>query len=326
METGLVKTTSLTAAPAATPRPRGTVRAVGLFSSVTSRQADVPARWSNGDTSRGSGAPASFSGPAGFNAPSGGNAPAGFNAPSGGNAPAGFNAPSSGHAPFGSSAPSSGSAPSGGSGAPASSNAAAPFHDLDRGSRHAEYLLVIYPGGELEEKILGEQKQFSDDYAVTVRNKPHITVAAFQAGEVMEETLIRWIQRICSQYQSFDLMLNNYSGFPPHTVMPAEPALRVPGTIYLRVQDPQPFKFLMQQLQSIDEFIRSSGCPPVHFISRPFLCIAGGLTEQVYNKAMPDYSRRTFNETFHVRELVLLKRTHAFDPCKTLNIFRLRAE
>jgi len=243
METGLVKTTSITAAPAALPRPRGTVRAVGLFSSVTSRQADVAIPLASAGILQ---APASF-------------------------------------------------------------------HGMDRGGRHAEYLLVIYPGGELEEKLLGEQKQFSDDYSVTVRNKPHITVAAFQAGEVMEETLIRWIERICTHYHSFDLTLNNYSGFPPHT-------------IYLRVQDPQPFRHLMQQLHSIDEFIRSSGCPPVNLISRPYLSIAYGLTEQVYNRAMPDYSRRTFHDTFHVRELVLLKRTHAFDPCKTVNIFRLRAE
>ena len=182
---------------------------------------------------------------------------------------------------------------------------------VERGAHRAEYLLVIYPGGEMEEKLLGEQKQFSDDYAVTVRNKPHITVAAFQAGEVMEDTLIRWIERICNHYRSFDLTLNNYSGFPPHT-------------IYLRVQDPQPFGQLMQQLGAIDEFIRSSGCPPVNLMSRPYLSIAGGLTEQVYNKAMPDYSRRTFHDTFHVRELVLLKRTHAFDPCKTVNIFKLQ--
>jgi hypothetical protein len=259
------------------------VRAVGLFSSVTSRQADIPTRAAN----------------------------------------------SNAHDIAGSRT---------GAGLQAS----AAFHDLDR-RRHAEYLLVIYPGGELEEKLLAEQKQFSNDYAVAVRNKPHITVAAFQAGEVMEETLIRWIQRICSHYQSFDLTLNNYSGFPPHIPMPAKPARpsgqssangpegadlsqqRIPGTIYLRVQDPQPFKLLMQQLRSIDEFIRSSGCPPVNLISRPFLSIAGGLTEQVYNKAMPDYSQRTFHDSFHVRELVLLKRTHAFDPCKTVNIFRLAA-
>ena len=253
METGLVKTTSFTpAAPAAFPRPRGTVRAVGLFSSVTSRQADGPA-W-----------------------------------------PANVNSLAV---------------------AAGRSQASASFQtqDPDRGSRHAEYLLVIYPGGEMEEKLLGEQKQFSDDYAVSVRNKPHITVASFVAGEVMEETLIRWIQRICTPYRSFDLTLNNYSGFPPHT-------------IYLRVQDPQPFTQLMQQLRAIDEFIRSSGCPPVNLVSRPFLSIAGGLTEQVYNKAMPDYSRRTFHETFQVRELILLKRTHSFDPCKTVNIFRLQPE
>jgi 2'-5' RNA ligase len=179
-------------------------------------------------------------------------------------------------------------------------------------SRRAEYLLVIYPYGELQDKLLDEQQQFSSDYGLQmkVRNKPHITVAAFQAGEPMEDTLIRWIQRICNRHKSFDITLNNYSGFPPHT-------------IYLRVQDPQPFRELMQQLRAIDDFIRSSGCPPVNLINRPYLSIAGGLTEQVYNKAMPEYSRRTFHDTFHVAEMVLLKREHSFDACKTVNIFRL---
>ena len=185
----------------------------------------------------------------------------------------------------------------------------------ERGARRAEYLLVIYPSGELQEKLLDEQQQFSADYGLqmTVRNKPHITVAAFQAGEIMEDTLIRWVQRICNNYKCFELTLNNYSGFPPHT-------------IYLRVQDPHPFRQLMQQLRTIDEFIRSSGCPPANLITRPFLSIAGGLTEQLYNKAMPEYSRKTFHDSFRVDELVLLKRTHSFDACKTVNIFRLQPE
>lgn len=178
--------------------------------------------------------------------------------------------------------------------------------------RRVEYLLVIYPDGELHDKLLDEQQQFLQDYdlRITVRNKPHITVAAFQAGEAMEDTLIRWIQRICGRHQSFDLMLNNYSGFPPHT-------------IYLRVQDPAPFRRLVQELGAIDDFIRSSGCPPVHLINHPYLSIAGSLTEQVYSRAMPDYSRKTFHGSFRVGELVLLKRDHPFDPCKTVNVFRL---
>jgi 2'-5' RNA ligase len=181
---------------------------------------------------------------------------------------------------------------------------------LTSAARRAEYLLVIYPHGELQEKLLEQQERFSADYEVPVRNRPHITVAAFQAGEAMEATLIRWIQRICNRYRSFDLTLNNFSGFHPHT-------------IYLRVQDPQPFRELMQQLRAIDDFIRSNDCPPVNLISTPYLAIAGGLTEQVYNKAMPDYSRKDFHESFHVDQLVLLRREHAFDVCKTVNIFRL---
>jgi len=47
------------------------------------------------------------------------------------------------------------------------------------------------------------------------------------------------------------------------------------------------------------------------------------LTEQVYNKAMADYSQKTFHESFQVEELVLLKREHSFDACRTVNVFRL---
>lgn len=179
-------------------------------------------------------------------------------------------------------------------------------------ARPVEYLLVIYPNRELHDRLLEEQQAFSRDYGLPypVCNKPHITVASFRAGEVVEDTLIRWVQRICIGHKSFEITLNNFSGFPPHT-------------IYLRVLDPQPFRPLMLQMRAIDDFIRASDYPPVNLIARPFLSIAGGLTEQVYNKAMPDYSRRTFHGSFGVDELVLLKREHSFDPCKTVNIFRL---
>ena len=189
-------------------------------------------------------------------------------------------------------------------------------------SGQADYLLVIYPCGDLRDRLLEEQQQFSVYYGLDridrglqtmARNKPHITLAAFRAGEEVEETLIRWIQRICNQQKNFEVALNNYSGIPPHT-------------FYLRVMDAQPFRELMTQLRAIDDFVRPSGWPAVSLNNRPYLSIAGGLTERVYNKAMPDYSRKTFHGIFRVDELVLLKRGHSFAPCKTVNIFRLLPE
>jgi len=129
----------------------------------------------------------------------------------------------------------------------------------------------------------------------------------------MEETLIRWIGRICSSRQSFSVSLNNYSGFPPHTV-------------YLRVQNPKPFQHLASELRVIDNYVRSNACPPAHLIKTPHLTIARQLSETVYLKALMDYSQKTFHETFLVDELVLLRRGQQYETCKTVNVFRLQPQ
>lgn len=158
-----------------------------------------------------------------------------------------------------------------------------------------------------------EKQQFSAGYGGKTgsKTKPYITVANFLASEAMEPTIIKWMQRICGAQQSFTVTLNNYSGFPPHT-------------IYLRVQDPQPFQQLAAQLKTVDDFIRASACPPARLITRPHLSIAWSLSEDVYDKAIADYAQKTFHESFMLDELLLLRRQHQFDNCKTIQVFRLR--
>ena len=175
-----------------------------------------------------------------------------------------------------------------------------------------EYLLVIHPAKEVYEKVKEEKEKFSSDYKVSVAKKtlPHITVADFLAKEGMEDTIIKWMHRILSTQQSFDVMLNNFSGFPSHTV-------------YARVQDHQPFKQLVASLKVIDQYVRSNGCPPVKLISYPHLSIARRLQANVYEKAMFDYSRKTFHAIFTVDELILLKRQNQFDKCQQVNVFKL---
>ena len=175
-----------------------------------------------------------------------------------------------------------------------------------------EYLLVVNPGAEATAQLLEEKQQFYNVYKerVTIKTKPHITVANFMAKETMEETLIRYMHRIFSVHCAFNVMLNNYGGFPPHT-------------LFIRVQQPEPFKQLAYSLQAIDNYVRSNGYPAAKLITRPHLTIARRLPETVYNKAMLDYSQRIFNTSFYVNELVLLKRKNQFDTCKQVNVFKL---
>jgi hypothetical protein len=175
-----------------------------------------------------------------------------------------------------------------------------------------EYLLVARPSAEVHNKIVSEQENFCAEYEMSdaAVTKSHIVIASFSAKESMEETMIRWIRNICNRQKSFDVTLNNYSGIPSHS-------------IYLRIMDHHPFLALAKELNVIDEFVRSNGCPRAHLVHRPHLSIALQLNERIYERAMLDYSQKLFCESFTVGELILLKRKDMYDTCRIINVFGL---
>lgn len=174
-----------------------------------------------------------------------------------------------------------------------------------------EYLLVASPAKEVFDKIVDEKKFFFENYGhkLATQTKPHITIANFLAKEEMEETLVRWIQNVCNLQNSFTVTLNNYSGFPPHT-------------IYLRVHNAEPFKKLANALKILDGFIQSNDCPPLKLVSKPHLTIARQLPEFIYETAIKDYAEKIFCESFKVEKLILLKRD-AYMRCHLINTFIL---
>lgn len=180
------------------------------------------------------------------------------------------------------------------------------------GQQLYEYLLVLRPDSEVYKKVELEKQSFYNEYRdeIAIKTTPHITVANFLARETMEETLIRWIKRICNQRKSFTVILNNYSGFPPHT-------------IYLRVQNEKPFQQLVNQLKVVDTYISSCSCPPMRLISKPHLNFVQELSEEIYFKALTHYAHKSFHESFVVNELLLLRRENQFDSCKPINVFGL---
>jgi len=177
------------------------------------------------------------------------------------------------------------------------------------GNGNREYRLVIYPDAIVYEKIMAEKQRFVLKYGQepVAQSFPYIMVAGFYAGEGMEETLIRWIQRICSQHNSFEVTLNNYSGLPQHS-------------IYMRIQYPQPLQQLATQLKMLDSHVHIMRGNAFERI--PHIALANELPEAVYQQAMPVYSRKTFRARFMATELVLLGRDHPYATSKTITVFR----
>jgi hypothetical protein len=174
-----------------------------------------------------------------------------------------------------------------------------------------EYRLVASPSTSVLEKVKAEKRYFLNRYQQKrpTNTASHITLVSFLAKELMEETIIRWVQRVCSQQKGFQVMLNNYNGKPPHT-------------IYLRVQDPSPFRELAKQLKVVDDYVRANGCPAAQFTMHPYVSIAKGLPEPLYTRAMFEFSQRTFCESFVVNDLRLLRKED-FGEYKLITVFRL---
>ena len=155
----------------------------------------------------------------------------------------------------------------------------------------SEYLLAGQPDAEVYEKTLKEKQLFYDEYNVyeMIKRNPQLIVAGFLVKETMEETLSRWIQRICSHQQGFIITLNNYSGFPPNS-------------IYLRLLNRQSFQKLSIALKELYRYITSCTCPPMQFVSRIHISIAEDLPENIYVDALKKYAHKTFHESFTLND------------------------
>ncbi|MGI8638201.1 MAG: hypothetical protein ACR2KZ_22635 [Segetibacter sp.] len=75
-----------------------------------------------------------------------------------------------------------------------------------------EYLLVAHPDSHVNGKIMAEKESFTAEcqQKIAMKTKPHITIASFVAREAMEDTILRYTQRICCQQQSFEVALNKW--------------------------------------------------------------------------------------------------------------------
>lgn len=180
-----------------------------------------------------------------------------------------------------------------------------------------EYLLIASPGKDLYERVMEIKRAFAGKYKqpIAAKTKPHITVSNFLAMERMEDTLIRWMQRAVAEQQSFVVQLNNYSGFPGRA-------------IFLRVQNPDPFRELSKRLKVIASYIKEYHCPPPKFVNHPHMTIARSLSPELFEKAIWEFSQREFSAIFSVKELLLLRKQYGnyYEKYKEVAVLNLKAE
>ena len=175
-----------------------------------------------------------------------------------------------------------------------------------------EYAIVACPDQPVQQQIQDEKSFFHDRFIPyrPVEKDAFVMIGRYYAKEIMEDTLIRWLQNIMRLQNSFIVTLNNFSSIPP-------------DTIYLRIQEAENFNLLIRSIKMIDGFIQANDCPPIQLMTKPMIEIASGLPENIYAKSIGEYAKRSFTASFKIEKLALLKRETNADSFQLLYSFNL---
>jgi 2'-5' RNA ligase len=158
----------------------------------------------------------------------------------------------------------------------------------------AEYLLVLSPDEHLQERIGRLRQSVGEKTGIRISGKAHITLARWQAWDMMEERLLQHLHVLAMEQYPFRVQLEDFKGFPSHT-------------LYLQVPTREPILRLVAGIKKNKRLMRSGDSNP-YFISEPHLSLARGLTPGQYEQAMQVFGPRHFNGAFVADAMLLLKR------------------
>ncbi len=167
------------------------------------------------------------------------------------------------------------------------------------------YRLVICPEGEAAEKI--RQLNISRSTNEQKPPMPSITLVAFRGREAMEDTIIRWVQRVCRMHRRFQVSLDQPGSHPA-------------GGWRMSVTDAEPLHQLSEKLSVIDDYIRSCDMGPVHRETN-HTCRQEGRPVEADLTAIPTEETGKPFAHFMAHSLVLTRQAYAGSTTEIVNLF-----
>ena len=162
----------------------------------------------------------------------------------------------------------------------------------------ALYFIAVVPEQPLFDRITKIKNYFAVNYnsRAALRSPPHITLLMpFQWKSAKEDQLLLALKEAVAGFESFDIKLNGFGAFPPRVIYIR--VLEQPELVLLKnaVNNTALQKWNLTQV--IDE-------RPFH----PHLTVAfRDLRKAQFHEAWQEFETKSFQESFTVRDLVLLK-------------------
>jgi hypothetical protein len=177
--------------------------------------------------------------------------------------------------------------------------------------REWDYSLVLFPEGDGGEKVrrLAALLQHGSEKAAGKVGSPCISLGTFRGREAMEDTLIRWVQRVCRMQQRFRIEVKG-------------PCVHPAGGWLLKVVDQGALTKLTESLAVIvDEYLHSCGKEKVVWSRSPHCRISEGQDRQSPDVRQKRIEEMILQTDFMVHSLVLMKEEYEGGHTEMVNVF-----
>lgn len=160
-----------------------------------------------------------------------------------------------------------------------------------------EYLLIIQPNSDVQEKVNALKNHFAEKYKCpqALHSKPHITLLKFMQYSMNEKSIVEKLKRCINKHTNFLVSLHNFDSFPTHS-------------IFITVETKNTIIDVVNSLKPTQAFLKFDKEHKPHFITTPHLSIAKKLMPWQYEKGWLEFSHSHFKASFMVNNILLLKR------------------
>ena len=176
-------------------------------------------------------------------------------------------------------------------------------HWAERTWREQVYSLSLLPEAEGAETLrrMADEWIPAEGWRLAPAPLPDIPLATFKGREAMEETLIRWMQRICQTLPRFSLPLGDAALLPDRSAR-------------MRVTDTATLRRLVDRLEVLDTYVRSCGTGPMEWVRIPCCRLGRAFLPQGEEaEPHPTETGKPSETLFPVHCLLLEKKAHAED-------------
>ncbi len=165
------------------------------------------------------------------------------------------------------------------------------------GYRVNEYLIILNPHEELQQRIIAARKKFSEDFKTpTYIGRSNISIVRFTQYDIQESKIVTRLKAIAMELQPIKIELKDYGSFPSHS-------------IFINVTSKVPFQKVAKKIRTdAQKLMKFDDENKPQFFMEPIIPIAQKISQQDYDKAWLEYNHKHFTGRFIADGMLLLKR------------------